>query len=472
MNESNNRAGENYKMDESVREKLLSISDNFIDFLGVDFFVHDIVLTGSLANFNWSEFSDIDLHIIIDFDESGHNHELLKQFFDAKKNMWNSTHDIKVRNYEVEIYVQDVTEKHVSSGVYSVLNNKWVVEPQREKHKIDDSAILEKGDEYMSLIDNLISKKENGENVKSDIDVVKNKLKRFRQSGLDEGGEYSYENLTFKLLRRNGYIKKLLDLKKDTSSKELSINENPDEIHDGLAKYVDNDGIPFGFYEDNMVIGFNGKLIPQQLYEKIQKEFLDPNLEIYERHIGFLFGRDDYSIHPEIPYFYEMLYRLGVEKKKITFISPPGKTQMHFWRTMYKYAGRLWYQKKIISFWEFPNGKDELLKILYAINSEMKKIYNVTLNFNEYSVEVRVADESVVEYELVPVNEYVGGYINSTEEEISSPHLLPPNEKQKHPQMQAVKMSNMARDGEKEKTWGSMANRNHILNKNVAENKS
>ena len=118
------KTGDTYKMIEAVRDKLLDVSDSFIDFLGIDFFVHDVVLTGSLANYNWSEFSDIDLHIIIDYEDSGHNMALLKEFFDAKKNAWNVAHDIKVKNYEVEIYVQDVKEKHVSSGVYSLLNNE------------------------------------------------------------------------------------------------------------------------------------------------------------------------------------------------------------------------------------------------------------------------------------------------------------------------------------------------------------
>jgi len=219
------KTDEQYKMIESVRNRLLVISDIFIDFIGVDFFVHDVILTGSLANYNWSEFSDVDLHIVIDYEESGHDIPLLKEFFDAKKNVWNTTHNIKIKNYEVELYVQDVKEKHISSGVYSVLNNIWVVEPQKEKQKIDDRGILEKGEEYAKIIDGIVNKVEMGKDVRSDIDEVRRKLKRFRQSGLDNGGEYSYENLTFKLLRRNGYIEKLHNLKKQVTNSELSVNE-------------------------------------------------------------------------------------------------------------------------------------------------------------------------------------------------------------------------------------------------------
>lgn len=218
-------ADDTYTMIPSVRDKLLELADNFIDFLGVDFFIHDTVLTGSLANYNWSEYSDIDLHIIIDYEESGHNPDLLKEFFDAKKGVWNALHDIKIKGYEVELYVQDINEPHISSGVYSVLNNKWIIEPQKEKKEIDDRKILEKGEEYAKIIDDIIEKKSKKQDVRTDVDEVKKKIKRFRQSGLEDGGEYSYENLTFKLLRRNGYIKKLIDLKKDVTDKTLSINE-------------------------------------------------------------------------------------------------------------------------------------------------------------------------------------------------------------------------------------------------------
>jgi hypothetical protein len=222
-------ADDAYRMIDSVRDSLLAISDKFIDFLGVDFFVYDVVLTGSLANYNWSEYSDIDLHIIIDYEESGHNPTLLKEFFNSKRSSWNLSHNIKIKNYEVEIYVQDVKEKHISSGVYSILNNKWIIKPQKEKRKIDDRKILEKGEIYATLIDYLEKANEKGIDIADHVDEVKRKLKRFRQSGLDKGGEYSYENLTFKLLRRNGYIEKLSNLQKELTNKKLSTSKKNQE---------------------------------------------------------------------------------------------------------------------------------------------------------------------------------------------------------------------------------------------------
>jgi hypothetical protein len=213
-----------FSMRDDIRKSLLKISDDFIDTLGVEFFIHDIVLTGSLSNYNWSQFSDVDLHILIDFEESKYPIALLKEFFDAKKNVWNEKHDIKIKGYDVEMYVQDVNEPHVSSGVYSILHNKWVIEPKQETPNIDDRMILQKGEEHMRLIDNLIKNRDKKDTL-TKIDSLRKKIKTFRQSGLEQGGEYSYENLTFKLLRRNGYIEKLLKLKTDITDKKLSITQ-------------------------------------------------------------------------------------------------------------------------------------------------------------------------------------------------------------------------------------------------------
>lgn len=219
-----------FKMKGDVRKRLLEIADDFVESFGVEFFIHDIVLTGSLSNYNWSEFSDVDLHVLIDMSEiDGDNgspilQTIVKEFFDAKKNVWNEKHDIKIKGFDVEVYVQDVEEPHISSGVYSILHDKWEIEPKKETPNIDDRKILEKGEDFAKKIDQLVDLGLNSE-VLPKIESLRKKLKQFRQSGLETGGEYSYENLTFKLLRRNGYIEKLLKLKTDITDKKLSITQ-------------------------------------------------------------------------------------------------------------------------------------------------------------------------------------------------------------------------------------------------------
>jgi hypothetical protein len=212
-----------FVMRDEIKKRLLEVSNDFIESLGVEFFIHDVVLTGSLANYNWSQYSDVDLHILIDFEESKYEMDILKEFFDAKKNVWNEKYDIKIKGYDVEVYVQDVNEEHVSSGVYSVLHNKWIVEPEKDKPNIDDRKILEKGEEFGKKIDRLV---QNPKEITIDqLEDLRKKIKEFRQSGLESGGEYSYENLTFKLLRRNGYIQKLLRLKTQLKDRKLSITQ-------------------------------------------------------------------------------------------------------------------------------------------------------------------------------------------------------------------------------------------------------
>ena len=220
-----------FSMKDNIRTKLLEIADKFVEFIGIDFFIDDVHLTGSLSNFNWSEYSDVDLHILVDFNDFNDSNKkdstsmkkIVKEFFDSKKNNWNSEHDIKIKGYDVELYVQDSNEKHLSTGVYSILNNKWIIEPKKGKEFIDDRTIMEKGQEYAELIDSLVKSSESGKDISKDVDDVKTKLKQFRQSGLEKGGEYSYENLTFKLLRRNGYIEKLMGIKKGIQNKKLSV---------------------------------------------------------------------------------------------------------------------------------------------------------------------------------------------------------------------------------------------------------
>jgi hypothetical protein len=149
--------------------------------------------------------------------------DIVKEFFDAKKDVWNKKNDIKIKNFDVEIYVQDVSDEYVSSGVYSVLNNEWVAEPSLKKEDIDSNKILEKGEYFAKKIDQFIEDNNNGIDVSEPLSALRDKIKKFRKSGLESGGEYSYENLTFKLLRRNGYIEKLMDLRNSISNKKLSL---------------------------------------------------------------------------------------------------------------------------------------------------------------------------------------------------------------------------------------------------------
>ena len=220
--------GDDDEMNPKVRERLLEIANQFIEYLKVDIIVSDIVMTGSLANFNWSEYSDIDLHILADFTQFPEDQlPLYEDLFKLKKTIFNDKHDITIFGYEVELYVQNEEESHFSSGVYSVLNDEWVSKPEKESVEIDTSLIKSKIEQWMNKIDTVIDNAE-GEDVEEAKEFVKNlkdKIKTFRGTGLKKGGEYSYENLTFKYLRRNGYLDKLFNFEKSLVDKGLSLDE-------------------------------------------------------------------------------------------------------------------------------------------------------------------------------------------------------------------------------------------------------
>lgn len=217
----------NGKMKPQVRESLLNIANEFINYLGFDIFVQDITMTGSLANYNWSKFSDIDLHIMFDFNEAKDQKELFAELFKLKKTLFNSTHDLKIKGYEVELYVQDTNEPHISTGIYSVLFNQWLDEPEKEEVKIDGKTLSDKVNSWTDKIDMLLSEVEEMELVDAlnILSKFKDKLKEYRNSGLESEGEYSYENLVFKFLRRNGYIQKLFDFQNELVDRKLSLDQ-------------------------------------------------------------------------------------------------------------------------------------------------------------------------------------------------------------------------------------------------------
>ena len=147
----------------------------------------------------------------------------------SSKTLFNSTHDITVKGYEVELYVQDTNEPHISTGVYSVLFNEWLVEPSKEEVSIDEKIIKDKVNQWQDIIDIVIEDIESGdedlESCLEKITKVKDKLKKYRGCGLERDGEYSYENLVFKFLRRNGYIQKLFDFQNNLVDDRLSLAE-------------------------------------------------------------------------------------------------------------------------------------------------------------------------------------------------------------------------------------------------------
>jgi predicted nucleotidyltransferase len=209
-----------------IRTKLMQIADAFIDSFNIEGLeIEDILFLGSLAGYNWSKFSDVDIHVVIDKESIEGSPELVSEFFDAKKRVFNESHDITVKGYATELYVQDVNEENQSLGKYSVLYNEWVQFPKAEKGSVDKSAIIKKVKEFVRQ-QKAINAIADGDAKLKKIEALQDKIQKYRKTGVNGEGEFSTENLVFKYLRRSGFMEDLFQLKFDVMDRVLSLQES------------------------------------------------------------------------------------------------------------------------------------------------------------------------------------------------------------------------------------------------------
>lgn len=207
----------NNQLNPQVRLKLLEIAKHFINFIDVPKLnLKDVTISGSNAAYTYTKHSDLDLHLIVDI--TGKESEYLKNLYDAKKNQYNFNHDIKVKGIDVEVYVQDSTQPHHSAGIYSVLDNRWISEPKNERVNINDDDVQDKVNNYTEKIKQALKSKDINKSRET-----KDEIAKIRKSGLDKGGEFSVENLAFKVLRARGLIDKLRQHIYNLEDEQLSL---------------------------------------------------------------------------------------------------------------------------------------------------------------------------------------------------------------------------------------------------------
>lgn len=205
-----------------IKENLIKIAEDYYSNLELNIPILDITLTGSLANYNWSKYSDVDLHIIFDTNKLGKNKDMVKDLLDVRTRAWNLKHNITVKGFDVELYLQPEDQPHHSTGVYSITNNKWVVEPKKVDADIDKETITKKYNTIIKTVNEI--KKCDDEDIVKMLEKLKDKIKAMRQSGLDSGGEFSNENIVFKLLRRNDIMEEIGDMLTDAYDKSVSLD--------------------------------------------------------------------------------------------------------------------------------------------------------------------------------------------------------------------------------------------------------
>lgn len=204
-----------------VRHILLKNAFAWMDFASIPkSFVKDIIFTGGNAQYNYTKYSDIDVHIVYDRKLFRLNDKLLDDHFKDKKTLWTLTTHIKVKGYSVEMYAQDSNDNLVAAGVYSLLNNHWVKKPVKGSYDFKhDDALNSKVKSYIDMIDDMIKTKSPVKEFKK----IKDKLKDMRKSALMTGDEFSFDNLVFKSLRNSGVLDRMNKYLQSYKDKELSL---------------------------------------------------------------------------------------------------------------------------------------------------------------------------------------------------------------------------------------------------------
>ncbi len=212
----NPKIWEDGKLKLEVKSKLVEIARAFEEFVGIELEVEDYTITGSNANYTWTDYSDLDLHLIIPGSPSAEQREL----FNAKKALWSEQHDITIKGLPVECYVQGSDEPHHSTGVYSLTKSAWIVEPKKIKPDVDDASIEAKKDAILAQIEHALLSKDIEK-----LRTVKDKITQMRKAGLERAGEWSVENLVFKILRNLGLIDEITEKIRELEDSELSLEQ-------------------------------------------------------------------------------------------------------------------------------------------------------------------------------------------------------------------------------------------------------
>lgn len=220
----NPRLFKDQTMRPEVRRALLKIAENFREFIAVDIDLVDITVTGSNAAYAYTETSDLDLHLMV----PGVPSDSEREFYDAKKGLWNQQHDVLIRGLPVEVYVQGSEDPHHSSGVYSVLRDQWLQKPQKQKPTIDDVSVSQRLRYFTREIQGALNDSD-----RTKADATKARITKMRKEGLAKTGEWSAENIAFKTLRSQGLIDQLTQHIQDLEDRELSLEQLSSEYGSG-----------------------------------------------------------------------------------------------------------------------------------------------------------------------------------------------------------------------------------------------
>ena len=204
------------KLTPKVRAALLKIAIKFHKFLEVPVQVKDVIITGSQANYSYTDKSDLDLHLIIDYNRVQCD-QPVDELFDTKRSLWKLKHNINIHDIPVELYVEDLN-KPVTGSSYSIILDQWINHPQRHAEHLP-GGVDGVTNAWISVINNAIAQDEIKE-----LYMVRDLIKNYRRLGLKQQGEFGRANIVFKTLRNNGKINQLMKAITDAEDQSLSLD--------------------------------------------------------------------------------------------------------------------------------------------------------------------------------------------------------------------------------------------------------
>lgn len=217
----NSKLFKDNKLKQDIRKALLDIVVTFVKDLEeneVPLHVVDVWLIGSNASFNYTDKSDIDLHIITNSSELSCDPAVLKLVYNYAKSAFNRNHDITIKDLPVEVYIQDCESSINSNGIYSVIDDCWIKEPK-------PITITYPDPKHLAQLKQLVAtyKALDREDLNAVSDLIDLAYKIRKEGQLD--GEFSDGNLSFKEFRNLGYLDELKELKLELESKELTLEK-------------------------------------------------------------------------------------------------------------------------------------------------------------------------------------------------------------------------------------------------------
>ena len=214
-----------------VREQLELVVNEFINELEkneIPIRIIDVHLVGSNASYNYSDTSDLDVHLVANFEEVTCDPYILSLLYSYFKTYFNDKYDISIHGVDVELFIEDMNSSTISNGIYSLYDNMWIKFP--DKITTPEVDISNNIAPYYNMYKSAIGASDGVEAQK-----LLDDLYRLRRNSLSTDGEFGVGNLIFKEFRNNGWIDNLKDEVAKYKSQQWSLENLNETLDDMLS---------------------------------------------------------------------------------------------------------------------------------------------------------------------------------------------------------------------------------------------